>query len=336
MRIGGLFGSTGSRLPAAAALGVALLAAGPARAHDTWQEPGTVYLRAGINAEFVNLPEVDAIIDLNRNSVGHTDDTFWTEGLHAVLGFMDTSGLNLPDPFGQNARIEARLTYLKGDSDATEIVPSLLGLTPVDVPTAGAFGTLAAPSTALFESDLETWEADLLYQTDIPLLGRLVFSPLIGLTYTRVDLDNEFKIGLGGLLTSFYIKDDLTTDYYGLALGGDLVARPVDFLEVRLGVRGDLMGADAVLDVDQELLGSRDESDGDAAFAARGTASLGVTLRIRRLELGVEAYARYLSYMPVAEHPLSDGALSPADPSSRIDDEDMWSAGWKARLSFWF
>lgn len=334
MRIGVLLRSTRSRLPAAG-LAAALLAAGPARAHETWNEPGNVYLRLGVNAEYVNLPEVHGIIDVLRDSAGHTDDTFWMQGLHGVLGFVDTSGLNLPDPFGQNARIEARLTYLKGDSDATENNPLPLGVTPVDVPTMGAFGTFV-PSTALFETDLETWEADLLYQTDIPLLGRLVFSPLVGLTYTRVDLDNEFKIAVGGLLVPFSIKDDLTTDYYGLALGGDLVARPVDFLELRLGVRGDLMGADADLDVDQQVLGARHQSDDDADFAARGTASLGMTLRVRRLELGVEAYARYLSYMPVAEHPLSDGAFTPADSPSRIDDKDLWSMGWKARIGFWF
>jgi hypothetical protein len=106
----------------------------------------------------------------------------------------------------------------------------------------------------------------------------------------------------------------------------------VDFLEIRLGVRGDLMGADADFDVEQvDGVAVRYESDDEAEFAARATTSLGITLRLRRLELGVEGYARYLSYLPVAEHPVSS-----SDSPSRIDDEELWGVGWKARIGFWF
>jgi hypothetical protein len=328
VRIAALLRSTRWTLPAAG-LAAALLAAVPALAHETWKEPGHVYLRAGVNAEYVNLPEVEAFIDGGLETVGQTDDTFWAEGLHAVLGFVDGSGMNLPDPIGQNARIEARVTYLHGDGDATETDLASAGFFVVDDP--GLAVLAIVPVDALYESDLESWEADLLYQTDVPLCDRVVFSPLVGFTYTRLDLDNEFKTAAGGLLLPLSVKDDLTTDYYGLALGGDLVARPVDFLEIRLGVRGDLMG-DADFRVDQQLgFATIDESDDDVDFAARATTSLGVTLRIRRLELGVEGYARYLSYLPVAEHPVSS-----SDSPSRIDDEDLWGMGWKARIGFWF
>jgi hypothetical protein len=337
VRIAAFLRATHWTLPAAA-LAAAGLAAAPAGAHDTWKEPGSVYLRAGVNAEQVNLPEVKAPIDNLTESIGHTDDTFWMEGLHAVVGFLDGSGMTLPDPIGQNARIEARLTYLRGDSESSaRPAPGLgVGFVPADVPTDGRDGSLLA-DLALFKTDLETWQADLLYQTDVPLASRLVFSPLAGLTYTHLDLDDRFDAEAAGAPTGFSMRDEVSANYYGLALGAELVARPWDCLELRLGVRGDLMGADADLDVDQRFGAlERDESDGDADFAGRGTASLGITLRIRRVELGVEGYGRYLSYMPTPEHPLSDGAFRSADSPSRIDDQDVWGVGWKARVGFWF
>jgi len=313
----------------------------PAGAHDErFDLPGGLYVGGGVGVEYVNLPEVSAILGPDATSLGHTDDEFLTGSAHVLVGFVDREGLSLPDPVGRNARLELRGRFSRGHSDrtATGTPGGAISFLLVDDSTLADGLLVAGSPRARHETNLRSWEGDLLYRTDIEWVDGLVVSPLLGLTFTRLDLDNNFIIKDGP--TNFdgtFNIDDRTNAYYGgLALGGELRARPTRFLEARAGARADLIAATADLEVQQNAFGAfvgqrREKSDHDTDFAARLTTSLGLSLNVGPVALALEGFARWLSYVPIARHPLFTG-----DRDSHIDGDDMWSAGGMARLSVSF
>jgi len=316
------------------------LAAAPAWAQDdAFDMPGGLYVGGGIGVEYVNLPEVSAILGPDGTSLGSTDDEFLTESAHLLAGFVDRDGLSLPDPVGRNARIELRGRFSRGHSDrtATGTNGGPITFRFVDDSSLVDGVTNGFPPRARHETELRRWEGDLVYLTDIEWVKGLVASPLVGLTFTRLDLDNNFIIKSGPTnLDGALNIDDRTNAYYGgLALGGQLRARPARFLEASLGARADLMAATADLEVQQNAFGlfgqRREKSDHDTDFAARLTTSLGLSMSLGPVALALEGFAHWLSYVPIARHPLFAG-----DRDSHIDHGDMWSAGGMARISVSF
>ncbi|HKI92380.1 MAG TPA: hypothetical protein VJ986_08755 [Gaiellaceae bacterium] len=297
---------------------------GPAQAHDRWPTNGGPYLDIGGGAEFVNLPKVTAYVSgIPGDEFGGIDDEFWTWSAEAALGFVDSEGTVLPDPMGQNARVELRTRYSTGTSDRSQ-TGDFLHINSPDQSI--IFIALAPDMQALSNTMLETWEADLTYQTDVVVSDHVAFSPLVGLTYTRIRFENDFKTVIPGVAFQ-ELNDSTNTDYYGLALGADFTVRPVPAVDLVFGVRGDLMGADASM---YSHLDALDESDHDAHFAARGTASLGVGLRFGPLTLRAEGFFRYLSYLATAKNPID--TPRPAE----IHGKDMWSTGARGTLALSF
>jgi len=315
-----------SWIAAAALLSVTL--GGGAAAESGWAVPGSVYVEMGGGVEWVDLPEQTYPV-LMGEATGTTDDEFdlWTA--EVAFGYADPDGLRLPDPIGRNARIEGRVRYAHGVSDNET---QRGGATFFAVDGTGTFDAFGGTTVSLFNSALETWDADLTYQTDVMVADWLAISPLVGLTYTRMTFENDFKIGFMSP-SKIEANDHTRTHYYGGVLGVDFSARPIETLELSLGLRGDLMGASSSMRVRQDRFtpDSRDESDNDTNFAARAAATAGLTWYFGPLALGVEGYARYLSYFATADHPMTS-----TDRASNIDGEDMWSAGARASLTIWF
>jgi hypothetical protein len=334
--------------PATCLLGAALLVAPAVTSAHSPGHDG-FYLGGGVGSEWFSLPSVEAIIDGSRNEIGGTDGSFWAESAHLVVGYGDSDGLSLPDPIGQNARVEAHLRYTRGDSDASADSTDDLGFVPINNPTFGANGTtFPTQNTAYSQTDLTQWDVDLLYRTDVRFDDVLVFTPFVGLTYSRTELENAFTIFGDGVDVSDYfdLDDQIETHYGGLVLGSDATFRPLDFLSLRLGVRADLMGATAKLAADQTLFDGlhpfpgtgtfreNRESDRAADFAARATATAGIGVDMGALRLGVDGFVRYHSWVPMAAHPTQDGFLGAAPHrTSHIDGRAAWSAGWMARLT---
>lgn len=298
-----------------------------AAAEAGWAVPGSVYVEMGGGVEWVDLPEVSVGISAGESFAG-TDDEFdrWTA--EVAFGYADPDGLSLPDPIGRNARIEARVRYAEGTSQSD----ARAGSASVGSITSGAAVLFLGPVDALFNSKLETWDADLTYQTDVAVTDWLSISPLFGLTYTRMRFENDYKFRSIGGPGTFEINDRTRTHYYGGVLGVDFAVRPSEAVELSMGLRGDLMGATASMEARQDaVLPTRQESDNDTNFAGRASATVGATLYLGPLALGVEGFARYLSYLATPDHPTT---LS--DRASNIDGEDMWSAGARASLTIWF
>lgn len=305
-----------------------LILAAPAAADDRWTAPGNVYVELEGGSEWVNVPEVTAISQ-GGESFGSIDDDFhrWSTGL--AIGIADPEGLMLPDPIGRNARIEGRVRYALGKSDAGVRTGVASVIQPDGVGGLAQAGTV----DVLFNTELETWDADLTYQTDVVVNDWLAISPLVGVRYTRMQFDNDHKVVNIGAPPAIETSDFTRTHYYGGVLGVDFAVRPVDALELSLGLRGDLMGATASMNVRQDTftVATNRESDNDTNFAAEATATAGITWRLGPLGLGVEGFARYLSYFATPDHPQFSG-----DRAANIDGEDLWSAGARASLTIWF
>ena len=73
------------------------------------------------------------------------------------------------------------------------------------------------------------------------------------------------------------------------------------------------------------------ESDNDTNFAPRVTGTAGIHLSWQYVSLGIEGQARYVGYLPLADHPTST-----TDRASNIDGDDLWSIGAMGRLTIWW
>jgi hypothetical protein len=298
------------------------LGLGSARAGERWVVPGRFYVEGGGGGEYVDLPALTAFSQF-PGKFSSIDDHFWMWSAEAALGFADPDGTTIWDPVGENARIELHGRYSRGTSDNSDTGDDLYIIPPDLTPIM----FVALPNN-LAESHtlLETWEGDLTYQTDVTLSSHWTFSPLVGLTYTRLRLEDEYRWNNG--FSTRELDDKTRSHYYGGALGMDLSFRPVRALELGFGVRGDLMGATASM---HSRNGGFEESDHATSFAGRGTASLRAEATFGPLSIGLEGFARYLSYLPVAKNPTADSYHK-----AEIDHEAMWSTGGRGHLTLWF
>lgn len=192
-------------------------------------------------------------------------------------------------------------------------------------------------SALLTNTELETWDADIVYKTDVFLSDQLWITPVVGITYTKMKLDNDFKsTGINVFVPLIHeINDHTRTHYYGGVLGAELTVRPLKPLSFVAGLRADVMGATSAMKASQEgnsggSIFRSAESDNDTNFAARATATLGFDLDFGPLTFGAEGYASYLSYLPVADHRFTG-----SDRPVNIDGSDLWTAGAKLSLTVW-
>jgi hypothetical protein len=316
-----------------------LLGAATAQAHPT--RTG-LYIDGGGGFEYFNLPTSDGIISSFIEPVGNTDGTFWAESGFLTLGFMDGAGTTLPDPIGRDARVKLTVRYTSGDSDQGVDTTTALGFIRINDPTT-ANGTFSGPpQTAFYETRLRKWDADLLYETDVPFNDMLVLTPFMGLTYSQLELDNDYTIFVNGTSISnlFSLEDDTDAYYGGIALGGDAELTLLDVLTLRAGMRADLMAVTAKMDADQVFsLGPfgafgqtyPSESDRDLDFAARVSAGLGVGAKFGPVEIGIDGTTTYHSYVPIVQHPIRYG-----ERTSRIEGRAAWSASALAHLTIYF
>jgi len=325
--------SSASSFVLAAAL--ALFGASVARAHDA---PNGFYIDGGAGLEYWSIPSVEAIIDPGDNRIGNTDGTFWTTTAFAAFGYVDGDGSLFPDPIGRDARVEGRVRWAKGDSDKTVDAGVPLGFYEIIDPTTGANGSAGGLNEAIYETDLTSWEAELLYKTDVPFNDWLILTPFAGLAYAYLDVQNDFTIHSNGFDLSglFSLDDEIQAHFGGLVLGGDATFRPIPEFAIRLGVRADLMGVNSNLEADQNffdgvVVHDNHESARDVDFAARVGASLGMAVHLGMFEFGVDGNARYHSYMPTAQHPTSA-----TDRTSQVGGHAAWTGSVMGRLGVLF
>jgi hypothetical protein len=283
---------------------------------------GHLYFEGGGGGEYVDLPALTAFSQ-GGNKFSSIDDKFWLWSAEAAVGFADPDGMSLWDPVGENARIELRVRYSHGTSDNSD-TGDFVGIIPPSLPIVMLIGT--PNNQAESHTMLETWDGDLTYQTDVRLSRHWTLSPLVGLTYTRMRLKDDYR--LVTTLGTPELNDKTRTHYYGGALGMDFSFRPVEALDLGFGLRGDLMGASAAM---HSHLDSFQETDHDTSFAGRGTASLHAEVTLGQLSIGIEGFARYLSYLPVAKNPTADSVHV-----AKIGHEDMWSTGGRGHLTLHF
>ncbi len=329
-----------SRRAGAAALTLTCLAfAFPAQADERWIVPSSFYTEFAGGMEWVNLSETTAYFSPTPaagNDFSHTDDEFTRWFAEAVIGYADPDGLSLPDPFGQNARVELRMRYSEGDSDNQDTSLNNLGMVSPDLTV---FTTFPNRNTlrALTNTSLQTWDVAAMYETDVVLDPVLVFTPSAGIVYSRLDLANDFKIVSTSPTrptTTAELNDEITAHYYGVAVGAEFSLRPADWFRFDIGTRVDLMGATANLDASQDFNFNTvnfTESDNDTNFAPRVTGTAGIHLSWQYVSLGIEGQARYVGYLPLADHPTST-----TDRASNIDGDDLWSIGAMGRLTIWW
>jgi len=314
-----------------------LFGAPVAQAHDA---PNGFYIEGGGGLEYWSIPSVEAIVDPSGNAIGNTDGSFWAKTGFVAFGFVDGDGTRLPDPIGRDARIEGRVRWARGDSDKTVDTLNPLGFREITNPTLPANGSVGGvPNQAIYETDLTSWEAELLYKTDVPFNDMLILTPFAGIAYAHLDVRNDFQIISNGADLSglFSLDDEIEAHFGGLVLGGDVTFRPVSVFSVRAGVRADLMCVDSKLEADQNfargLFGTapfvnNHESARDIDFAARVGASLGMALHLGMFEIGVDGNARYHSYMPTAQHPTSV-----TDRTSQVGGHAAWTGSVMGRIS---
>jgi hypothetical protein len=306
------------------AAGLILSAAPAARAHEA---PDGFYVEGGGGFEYWNIDSVDAAIDGMLNELGHTDGSFWAETGYLTIGFVDGRGTRFADPIGRDARIEGHVRWAHGDSHESFDSPAA-GFFEIQNPSS-AFGVGMVPVTATYETDLETWEADLLYRTDVPFSDVLTLTPYVGLGYAFLEIQNDVQIE--PFADSIALYDDVEAHYLGLVLGGDAELRPVDFLSFRAGVRGDLMAVSARLHADQRIgPGWNVENDRDQAFAPRVSGNLGVALHFGMFELGIDGNFRYHLWVPAAVHPTYYD-----DATSKVKGFDGWTSSAMAHLKIY-
>jgi hypothetical protein len=308
-----------------------LAAAPTARAHEA---PNGFYVEGGGGIEYWSIPAVEAFIDPSLRQRGDSDGSFWAETAFLRFGFVDGDGTRFPDPLGRDARIEAGVRWADGDSDESVFSAAGLGFFQINNPVGPANGTLT-PTTGRFETDLESWEADLLYRTDVPFNDWLILSPYLGIGYAYLDVENEYSLVTGGMDVSntFGLEDEIEAHFGGIVLGGDAELHPIDLLSFRLGVRADLMAVTAKLEADQNLFvgGTQRrnaETDHDVDFAARVGTQLGMALHLGPVELGIDGDVRYHSYMPTAEHPTSF-----THRTSHVGNRSAWTASVMGRIT---
>jgi hypothetical protein len=317
-----------------------LLGASTAGAHAT--RTG-LYVEGGGGFEYFSIASVEGIINPMIDDVGNTDGTFWAESYFLTFGFQDGEGTTLPDPLGRDARVELSVRYTDGDSDQGVDTNFALGFLPISNPvTANGSSSGPPPNTAFYETNLRKWDVDLLYETDVPFNDALVFTPFAGVTWSWIELDNDFTIFEAGIDFSdaFSLEDDTDAHFGGIVLGGDATLTLLERLTLRAGVRVDLMAVTAQLDAEQNFTFGPPglvpptrvaETDRDLDFAARVGAGLGAGIKLGMFELGIDGTARYHSYMPKAEHPTRH-----FDRTSRIEGRSAWSASVLARLTIHF
>lgn len=266
--------------------------------------------------------DIQATLNFPNSPVGEADGNISGYGIDATLGVPAPS---LPVPIGSNPILELQLHYGSADDEHQQAsTTGLIGFIPVD---GSAISDGIPAATLVYETDFEYYGVDALVRTELSHNATTRVTAFGGLTYARFSQSHDFtgRDQTGALITNALVRDDVETDYFGIALGvsadHDLGSKWI----LSTTGRVDLLYADADLDVNQQLtiFGTVTESDSDTNFAARLQGKLGLARDFGSYSVGANATVDYLSYAPRVEHALFDTNPFP----SRLDDDNLTSYG---------
>lgn len=275
--------------------------------------------------------DIQATLDSPNSPVGAADGNIDGYGIDATLGFPVP---NLPVPIGSKPLFELQLHYGSADDEHRQApATGLIGFIPVDG-SAVSDGVPAA--TLVYETEFDYYGVDALVRTELSHNATKRVTAFGGLTFARFSQSHDFtgRDPSGALITNALVRDDVDTDYFGIALGvsadHDLGSKWI----LSTTGRVDLLYADADMDVSQQLtiFGTVTQSDSDTDFAARLHGKIGLAKDFGSFVVGANATVDYLSYAPRVEHALFDTNPFP----SRLDDDNLTSYGVNLYLKMLF
>lgn len=221
---------------------------------------------------------------------------------------------------GKNPALVVNAFYLDGDEQETRAVPSSMGFVPVD--GSGPSNGTGGVTTLTFATEIAHYGVDALLQTSLVEEAPQRLSVYGGLTYSHLEQEHRFG-GLDPAGTSvdafLSLKDEIETDYIGVAAGADYAFQLMPGLELLAGLRVDLLDAQSDLDVRQVINGvPYAVTADDSGFIPRYEAKLGLGYRFSNVTASLVASVESLN-LPAVEHAVYDSNIFP----SRITENNI-------------
>lgn len=252
------------------------------------------YMDLGGSYQFFHIPQVEAIcqgaVDLTKGS---------TPGLPCAWGASGTLGFQ----WSSCCMMELRGEYANAVStDSVKINGDLMYFYEI-TGSGNQVGT--ASNKGLFEVGLDFYCADVLATCDLWANECNSVSALTGLSYKRLTQRHDFTGEFDGEpLNRFFVKDEVSTDYYGVMLGLKNQTLINRCMIMTWSLEGDLYYANDCLKVWQEL-GDADfevkKNHDEYAYYVEGRG--GLMFLNGCLTSGIQAFIGYLSYVPEVCHP---------------------------------
>lgn len=262
------------------------------------------YSDFGASYVWFNVPETNAIVrgiggdvsSLSPRGGIETDDCGW--GVMAALGFQ----------WGGCSMGELRGFYSENDegSESSTALSSNV-LLFYDI-TGNGNAYTATADHGVSSLDLRIYGGDALFICDCFCSDCNQFSWAAGLSYKRLEQNHEFYGSFdGSKVTNFYVKDELSTDYIGLAMGirGEVFftscmafffAGDLDFYYAN-----DCLTSEQMVNASTEFSADIDNND----FAIYGEGKIGMMFINGCFTLGVHGFYGGFSYAPQVVYPLS-------------------------------
>lgn len=265
------------------------------------------YSDFGASYVWFNVPEANAIIrgiggdvtTLSPRGGIDTDECGW--GVMAALGFQ----------WGGCSMGELRGFYSQNDegSDSSTALSSNSLLFYEITGTGNTY--MAAADQGVSALDLRIYGGDALFVCDMFCSDCNQISWAAGISYKRLEQDHHFYGTLGGSrVNNFFVEDELSTDYIGLATGIRGMAFFTPCMAFFFSGDLDLYYANDCLTSNQVVSASTDftvDLDNDD-FAIYGEGKIGMLFINGCFTLGVNGFYGGFSYAPQVVYPLSADA----------------------------
>lgn len=302
------------------AAGISLACAGTAQA----LEGSLTYLTKSLD-----LAPVQATLISPSQPVGSAPGDIDTDG--AVLSL----AMGLPDiGIRGTPALVLNVRHLQGDEEIRAANPSGgFGLVPVDGSSASNGG--GGIPTLIYGTDVTQLGVDVLLRAGLLDNGPHGVTGFAGLTYGTLEQEHRFRgLDASGVPvdSSTSLRDNLDTEYMGLAVGADYAMELPAGFSLMAGARVDLLNAETDLDAQQYITSAYfTRNTSDSSLVTRLEASVGVAWQQGPLRASLVAALESME-LPTVEHPVYDSNVFP----SRISDSDSQSTSLTLGVSVSF
>lgn len=260
-----------------------------------------------------------------------TKGSFLSPGIPygAAPGDADDSGgaVTIGWMLGDDWNMKLRMYSAKGS--ATDASPaSGFGMKTIDGSQASSNGTGSVSSLG-WETDISYQGFDIMFGTPVLESDLQTLSLYGSINLARLEQEHSFY---SNPLSAVSLGDSLDTTYIGVGVGLDHVLNLTEHLTLVGNLRADALQAKTDLDAVQNLFGVYTVSDSDTDIVGRAVAKVGLHWNFGQVNIGVNAFAEYLSDVATVEHSIIEGINQP----SQIGSEDGTIYGYNATIGFEF